>query len=154
MHIHKATQWWYGGMVVQYGGMAVPGFALAAMCDLSLEARLFSRLSLGRVSLSAPSSTPVRLFACACVSMDDPEVITATTPQLHPRTRHAHNALGACESLPRSPRGSWTVRLQGWCHGVAETMSGRGKGGNGLGKGGAIPMFSTCLLYTSPSPRD
>ena len=26
-------------------------------------------------------------------------------------------------------------------------MSGRGKGGNGLGKGGAIPMFSTYTQY-------
>ena len=108
---HTVVVWWHGGVVV-------PGFAAAAMRCLSLEARLFSRLSSGRVSLSAPSSTPARSFARACVSMDDPEVITATTPQLHPRTRHAHNALGACESLPRSPRGSWTVRLQRWSQGV------------------------------------
>ena len=58
--------WWYGGM-------AVPGFALAA---ISLPS-LLAVLSCGRVSLSAPC-TPARWFACACVSMDVPVVIAAT----------------------------------------------------------------------------
>ena len=68
---HTVVVWWHGGVVV-------PGVAAAAMRCLSLEARLFSRLSSGRVSLSAPSSTPARSFARACVSMADPVVIAAT----------------------------------------------------------------------------
>jgi hypothetical protein len=61
-------------VVWRYGGMAVPRFALAAISRLSA----LCWLSCGRVSLSAPSSTPARSFACACVSMADPVVIAAT----------------------------------------------------------------------------
>ena len=86
---HTVVVWWHGGVVV-------PGVAAAAMRCLSLEARLFSRLSSGRVSLSAPC-TPARWFACACVSMDDPVVIAATADTV----RHS-------ESIVQGARGGTT----------------------------------------------
>ena len=70
-HSGGMAVWWYGGMVV-------PGFALA----LVALALALSWLSLSRVSLSAPSCTPIRLFARACVSVDDPDVIIATADTL------------------------------------------------------------------------
>ena len=94
---HTVVVWCYGGMVV-------PGFALAAMRCLSLEARLLSRLSSDRVSLSAPSSTPARLFACACVSMADPVVIAATADTL--RHSESYRELMCIQCLPQRLTGA------------------------------------------------
>jgi hypothetical protein len=80
-----------------------------------------------------------------------PAVVIPPNSTAAPPNSTAHNALGARESLPRSPRGSWTVRLQRWSQGVAALNNVRTWTGR---QGFQVWGASVMAVLQGPSPRD